>query len=141
MLKFKTLLTILTLSLIGLLEVGCGHITIYDREVCVDVGAIEFPKGSGQIVGARCAHTLTKQTRNVPKAQWDQERIGQFVMNSQAYTDVETVSDQFCAAYPGICDYETRAAMQTTLTQVKPLYLLSKKVKRHLDLQIDLDLH
>lgn len=94
------------LWLVGL--TSCGHITVYDREVCGDLGA----------AGAHCAHTLTDKKRDISKLAWDRQRVGMLCMSSQAYTDAETAIDQFCNIYP-VCDFKTREELRAALARVK----------------------
>lgn len=106
MLKSKLQKMLLIVSFAALSS--CGHITVYDREVCGDLGN----------AGAHCAHTLVNKTRDVVKAKWDRERVGMLCMTSQAYNDVETALDQFCTAY-NVCDYKTREAIAAALSRVR----------------------
>lgn len=86
---------------------SCGHITVFDREFCGDLG----PEG------AHCAHTLINKKRDIAKAQWDKERIGMLCTSSQAFTDGETAIDQFCTAY-NICDFETRESLRRAFVRI-----------------------
>lgn len=97
---------------------SCGHIKVYDREVCADLGKY----------GAHCAHTLTDRKRDIPKEKWDKERVGQLCMTSQAYTDAETAIDQFCTAY-NLCDYQTREELQKAFTRIKRVKNKSDRMK------------
>lgn len=106
--KRKMLLTVLFVALGS----GCGSVTIYDREVCGDLGA----------AGAHCAHTLVDETRDIPKPAWDSERVGMLCMNSQAYTDAETAIDQFCTMY-NVCDYQTREAIREGFIRIQRVVL------------------
>jgi hypothetical protein len=99
---------------------GCGHLTIYDREICADLGKY----------GAQCAHTLTDGTREVPKEAWDRERVGMLCMSSQAYTDTETAIDQACVELR--CDYRTREELRRALERVRPVVDQAEAVRSEL---------
>ena len=99
--------------------ISCGQITVYDREICGDLGQ----------AGAHCAHTLVNKSRDIPKAQWDIVRTGMLCMNSQGFTDAETAIDQFCTAY-NVCDYETRDALGRAFFRVRSVVKRANKAKK-----------
>lgn len=90
--------------------VECGHVTVFDTEVCADLGS----------AGGHCAHTLTDATRDIPKPQWDIERVGYLCMNSTSFNDIETAVDQLCTT-TGLCDYQTREALNLAFFRIKSL--------------------
>lgn len=97
---------------------SCGTISVYDREVCADLGE----------VGAYCRHTLVDKKRDISKDKWDEVRVGMLCMNSQAYTDAETAIDQFCTAY-GVCDYKTREELRQSFARVGRVARKAKAAK------------
>lgn len=105
---------------------GCGSITIQDREVCADLGAVIY---QGTVIGAQCAHTLTSANRTVTKTQWDIERIGWMCMNSKDYTSIETEIEQACQLMK--CDYQTATALTQALTRMRKLRDLGQWAKTH----------
>lgn len=93
--------------LFAFLFCGCSHVKVYDVEFCGDLAAD----------GAHCAHTLTPAKRDIPKAQWDVERVGQICTKSTGFNDTETAIDQLCAT-TSLCDYETRQALAAAKTRL-----------------------
>ncbi len=111
--RSKQLATLLTVWLIAIgLEfcVSCGHVTVYDKEVCGDLGN----------VGAHCAHTLTDAKRDIPKAQWDRERIGYLCAKAEGWNDTETSLDQLCTT-TNLCDFETRETLGRVKSRMRPV--------------------
>ena len=119
--KYKKLGMLLTLLFIVVVFSGCGTVTVYDQEVCGDLGQ----------AGAHCAHTLTNQTRDISKANWDIERVGYLCMNSQSFTDQETAVDEFCNNNQSLCDYQTRVALQTSLHRIHVVALKAMAARKH----------
>jgi hypothetical protein len=119
--------------LIGLLTAialsGCGHVTIYDKEVCGDLG--EY--------GAHCAHTLVDKKRDISKANWDQMRVGYLCMDSMAYNDTETSIDQFCATSK-LCDYKTREQIAQVKARMRPVVKKALRARRSRSAWADPDL-
>lgn len=105
---YKLLRTLSILSFTGL--ASCGTITVYDSEVCGDLGES----------GAHCAHTLTNGKRDVSKTDWDELRVGWLCMSPQAFSDTESALDQFCTAY-NVCDYQTRESLQAAFNKIHQL--------------------
>lgn len=109
----------LLLALLLTAIVSCGTITVYDKEVCADLGEI----------GADCTTTITGKSRELSKAQWDSIRTGYFCMDSRGYTDTETAIDQFCNAY-NVCDYKTREQLQATAKRLRKLAKKAAKARK-----------
>jgi hypothetical protein len=85
-------------------------VTVYDREYCADLGP----------VGAHCAHTMISKKRDIPKAQWDIERIGQLCSDPRVFTDTETAIEQFCHQIP--CDYQERQKVEEAMRRLRPVW-------------------
>jgi hypothetical protein len=105
----------LRLLLIGLFTLtalnGCGTVNIKDFEACQDLG--EY--------GAHCAHFLTPATRDIPKAQWDEMRFGQFSITYQTLADLKADIEKLCNVSKK-CTYEQQqqiAKIQKTLDGFK----------------------
>lgn len=94
-------LLIASLSVIALN--ACGHVTVFDKEVCADLG----------VVGAHCAFTLANppKRRDIEKAKWDTERIGWMCMRADDFSDAEDSVDQLCRS-TNLCDYETKEKIE-----------------------------
>lgn len=97
---------------------ACGHVTVADTEVCGDLGA----------AGAHCAHTLTAEIRDIPKAQWDSDRIGELCMNSTAFNDTETALDQLCQT-TNLCDFQTQQAVTKALDRIRRVAKIARAAK------------
>lgn len=80
-----------------LLLSGCGRVQIKNHEWCADIGT----------QGATCAETLSTDTRDIPKEQWDNERFGQLCTTVDTFTDIKAVIEKLCSV-SGRCDYETK---------------------------------
>jgi len=81
---------------------------VFDKEVCGDLGKY----------GAHCAHTLTDETRDIPKQEWDRVRIGYLCVSSEGFNDTETALDQLCQT-TNLCNYETREQLREALRRVR----------------------
>lgn len=116
MLKSK----LLAMLLIGSLSeiVSCGHVTVKDKEVCADLG----------VAGAHCAHTYITQRRDIPKAQWDRERIGYMCMKADAFSDAEDSIDELCRT-TNLCDYETQDQINQFKGRMSPLVKKAKAAR------------
>jgi gas vesicle protein len=87
--------------------------------VCGDLGPF----------GAHCAHTLTEQKRDIPKEQWDVERIGYLCMDAEGFNDTETAIDQFCETSK-LCDYVTRQEIKKTMARIRQVADQAKEERR-----------
>lgn len=98
--------------LIGLSSaiVSCGHVTVKDKEVCADLG----------VAGAHCAHTYVTRRRDIPKAQWDHERVGWMCMLADDFSDGEDSLDELCRT-TNLCDYETQDQLNKFKQRMYPL--------------------
>ena len=77
---------IFVLSFILLFFSGCAKVSIYDKQVCGDLG--EY--------GARCNNTLVSKPVDLTKEEWDIKRVGWMCVDSTAFNDTETALDQLC---------------------------------------------
>lgn len=121
----RMLCKLLTALSIGT-SLSCAKIKVYDKEVCADLTGVDSKMGF--TYGAHCAHTLTNVTRDIPKAQWDQERVGWLCTNSTGFNDTENTIDQFCQLYG--CDYETRAQLQAALNRLRRIVRRARAAQR-----------
>lgn len=87
--------------LIGLssVTVSCGSVAVFNKEVCADLG----------VAGAHCAFTLSNppKRRDIPKPQWDKDRIGWMCMRAEDFSDAEDSIDSLCRS-SNMCDYKTK---------------------------------
>lgn len=93
-----------------LLLSGCGHVTIYDKEVCGDLG--EF--------GAHCNHTLKPNPRDLTKEEWDKERVGWMCVDPTGFNDTETALDQLCTTTRR-CTYKQRQAIESVKARIREI--------------------
>jgi predicted phage-related endonuclease len=98
------------------LSAGCAQVHVKDGEWCGDAGED----------GASCFHTLTEETRDVEKKQWDEERLGMLCTRSENFANWKTAIEQLCNKMKGLCTYETREMLQDFFNRVE-------KVKRAQD--------
>lgn len=84
--------------------VSCGHVKVFDKEVCADLG----------VAGGHCAFTLANppKRRDIEKAAWDKERIGWMCMRAEDFSDAEDAIDSLCRS-TNMCDYETKEQLKT----------------------------
>ena len=109
---------------------GCQHmkenLTLYDREYCGDLGK----------VGAHCNHAFKDQKRDIPKPQWDKERVGQICVNSQAYADIGSLEEQVCIV--ANCTYEEREMLRQADRRFKKLVDRANSARKALELKGEL---
>lgn len=84
------------LLLSGLTISGCSTVVINDAEWCADMGKL----------GATCVHTLTTDTRDLAKEQWDTERFGQVCTASENFANLKAAILKLCRETK-MCSYET----------------------------------
>lgn len=102
----KLLLTLLLTVIVS----ACSHVTVKDKEVCADMGPY----------GAHCAHTYIEDKRDIPKADWDVERVGWMCTLSDDFSDTEDSIDELCRITEK-CDYETKEKIKKFKEHMKPL--------------------
>jgi len=77
---------------------ACGsRVRITDTEWCADVGAS----------GASCFRTLSNISRDIPKAEWDEERFGQICSTADTFAEWKAALLKLCSD-TGRCDYQTQ---------------------------------
>ena len=76
---------------------SCAKVEIHDSEWCGDLGD----------EGAVCYHTLTPETREIPKADWDVERFGQLCTSAQSFAEWKETIAKLCSASKR-CSYEQK---------------------------------
>lgn len=85
--KNKNLKT--SFALLFLLSLSACSLKIKDQEWCGDMGS----------EGATCFHTLTDETRDIPKDEWDNERFGQLCTSSDNFADLKKIILKVCSRY------------------------------------------
>lgn len=65
---------------------GCAQVKIKDSEWCGDVGEL----------GASCFHTLSDRERDIPKDDWDKDRVGMLCTSSETFENWQTAIEQLC---------------------------------------------
>jgi hypothetical protein len=95
---------------------GCAHVEIKDSEWCGDMGAS----------GAECFHTLTTETRDLTKTEWDSLRFGMVCTKADTFADWKSVIEKLCNK-TGICDYQTQASLNAFFDHVKAVQESSQR--------------
>lgn len=90
----KNLMTV-WLSLFVLNLSACSRVHILDHEICGDKGEL----------GASCFHMLSDGHREIPLAEWDEERFGMLCLKADAYAN-------FKAALLKLCDETDRCTWE-----------------------------
>lgn len=70
--------------------------------------------------GAECFHTFSSASREIPKAQWDQERFGQLCTKAQNFADWKAVILQLCSETKN-CTHADIAAINRVAAKAKEL--------------------
>ncbi len=78
--------------------------------------------------GADCYHTLTPETRELTKAEWDTERFGMVCTKADTFADWKAAIEKLCNK-TGICDYQTQASLIAFFERVKVVLEVSRKSK------------
>lgn len=89
--NLKRLLAILS----AFVASACGTVTITDQEWCGDMGEH----------GASCFYTISEESRDITKEQWDIDRFGQVCGTSAAYSE-------FVAALLKLCSDDNRCSWE-----------------------------
>ena len=97
-------LAMLLIVLLSATVSGCGHVKVFDKEVCADLG----------VAGGHCAFTIANppKRRDIAKPEWDKERIGWMCMRAEDFSDAEDAIDSLCRS-TNLCDYETKESLKT----------------------------
>jgi hypothetical protein len=72
---------------------NCASTRVHDFQWCVDLGPD----------GAACNHYLTSAPVQIPKAEWDKVRVGDFCMSAQAFGARKEEQEKLCSSSP--CTY------------------------------------
>lgn len=106
---------VLTLSLIVI--VSCKTLEVHDAEGCGDLG----PEG------AHCSHTLIDSKRDIPKEQWDIERVGWICFDSTDFNSTETSLDQACVLLK--CTYKEKQMLQDINDRLKEVMYIASTAR------------
>lgn len=102
--KLQTLLSILTAGLIITLNSGCvGHVSVLDKEQCIDEGSL----------GAHCAHQYSAGARDIPQPDWDNVRFGWFCMDPDNTIESKKEWEVVCSLKGVSCDLEAKQSIQS----------------------------
>lgn len=80
--------------------------------------------------GAACFHTLSKDSRDVKKADWDIERMGMICETTAVFTNFKEVIDSLCQN-TGQCSYEVKQQEAAFFSKVKSQSLRSHPAATH----------
>jgi hypothetical protein len=76
------------LPFVLILSFSCARIPIKDSEWCGDLGN----------EGASCFNTLSDNTRDISKEEWDKERVGMICSKAQTFSDWQAAIIKLCKA-------------------------------------------
>ncbi len=85
--NIETILLALFIGMGVLILSACAQVPIKDFEGCGDMGDS----------GAACFHSLTLESRDIPKPAWDKERFGQICLKAQAIADLKSEIEKLCS--------------------------------------------
>lgn len=85
-----------------LLLSGCASVQIPDTEWCGDMGS----------EGAACFHTLTDESRDIPKPEWDNERFGQVCTTPNDFASIKSALEKLCSMAGKRCRYYVKQAIR-----------------------------
>lgn len=84
-----------------LLLSGCASVRIPDTEWCGDMGS----------EGAACFHTLTDESRDIPKAEWDDFRFGQVCTTANDFASIKSALEKLCSMAGKRCKYYVKQVL------------------------------
>lgn len=96
---------------------SCSSVPIFDAEWCGDMGNL----------GASCFHTLTEESRDIEKAEWDAERFGQLCTKPQTFRDIKASIEKLCSASTVRCTYEIREVIRHMAEKIDEVEKLMEK--------------
>lgn len=85
----------------GTALLSCAKVEIKDAEFCGDMGDD----------GAVCYHTLTTESREIDKVNWDVERFGQICTSAQTFAEWKATIEKLCSASKR-CTYEEQQMIE-----------------------------
>lgn len=71
-------------------------------------------------LGASCFHTLTDETRDIEKQEWDNERFGMVCTNAENFADMKKAILKFCSKYK-ICSFEFKKKVNEIASKAEAL--------------------
>ncbi len=71
-------------------------------------------------LGATCVRTLSDETRDMDKAQWDVERFGMVCTDRTNFASWKKAILKLCRKNP-LCDFETRAALDAFYGRIQAI--------------------
>jgi hypothetical protein len=104
----KRLLIPLFLGMVALLLSGCIEVTIQDHTIYVDMGSL----------GAHSRTTLSNQSQDISKSQWDDMRIGMLCMTPDTYADWKEVIEKLCSK-SNTCKYQITPTVKAVDTAIR----------------------
>lgn len=114
--KLLTMLKIAYVILFVSLLSSCSTVEVKDTEWCSDLG----------IQGAYCFNTLSTDSREVAKEEWDKERVGMLCTSSDDFAEWKAVILKLCRYAGRRCTYEDKIRIQTYLNNFQRNIGISK---------------
>ena len=95
----KLILKVLLVTSLSLLPSSCAHVVVQNAEWCGDMGD----------AGASCFNTLSDNSRDLTKSEWDAIRFGQVCTSKESITNWKTAILKLCK-YSNICTFDSGVA-------------------------------
>jgi len=71
-------------------------------------------------LGASCSHTLSDQKRDIPKAEWDQERFGQLCATPDSFANWKASLIKLCKETK-LCTFAEEKAIKAASKRIEKL--------------------
>jgi len=99
---------------------NCANVPIPNQEWCGDMGSL----------GATCFKTLTPDKRDIPKTQWDNERIGEVCTTLDNFGQVKAIIEKLCNDTQ-LCTYEQKILLENFFINIQKVQAQSKAQADH----------
>lgn len=108
------------------LNAGCARVQIKNAEWCGDMGEL----------GASCFHTLSDESRDLEKEEWDEERFGQVCTKPENFANWKAALLKLCRQ-TRLCTYEERRMIETLGRRMNHFDYKAARIKELRDLGYD----
>ena len=100
-----------TMMAIALTLVSCTSVYIKDQAWFVDKG----------ILGAVEIHTLKNGIKEIPRAEWDEQRFGMLCITRDTFAEIKKEYEKLCSRTK--CNYEQQMIFERILQQINDMEL------------------
>jgi len=108
MLKSKNIKKLCVILFITAVISGCATVEIKNQEFCGDMGSM----------GATCFKTLTDDTRDINKTDWDNERMGMICESPEVFADWKGLIMKLCHKSRA-CRYQAEKMLSRFFTNIE----------------------